>query len=265
MDIASVIGILIGIFVLFAAQLLQSNSISAILQPTAALIVIGGTLGAILINFSFSAVTSAFVDAKKIFFDENENIEEIIDQLIQMAVISRRDGILGLCEIIPSLQNSFLKRGVQLITDINDTQLIHNLLITEINLEEEQRILSARIFETIGGYTPTFGVVGAVLGLIQVMSNLEDPSQLGHGIATAFVATLYGVGLANLIFLPIAGKLKMNLKKEVIIKEMILQGLISIHLRENPAIIEEKLLTFLNFSRRHNDFFYSNKQNENVV
>lgn len=264
MDIASVIGILIGIFALIGAQILESGSIGTIIQPTAALVVAGGTMGAILLNFSFSTVMSAFSDIKKVFFNEYENMESIIDQLIQLSNLARHEGILALTEVIPSIENGFLRRGLQLTTDINDTQLIHNLLSTEISLEEEQGILSARVFEAIGGFTPTFGIIGAVLGLIQVMSNLEDPAQLGHGIATAFVATLYGVGLANLVFLPIAGKLKMTLKRDVIIKEMILQGLISIHLGENPAIIEEKLLTFLNFAKRQNDFFYLNKQVEEI-
>lgn len=264
MDIASIIGILIGIFALVSAQILESNSLGTIIQPIAALIVVGGTLGAILLNFSFSTVLTAFFDAKKVFYDENENMEQIIDQLVQIAAIARREGVLALESLAPSIEQPFLRRSMQLASDISDTQLLNNILSTEIDIEEEQGVLSARVFEAIGGFTPTFGVVGAVLGLIQVMSNLEDPTQLGHGIATAFVATLYGVGLANLIFLPMAGKLKMNLKREIITKEMILQGIISIHIGENPAIIEEKLLTFLHFAKKQNDFFYLNKQREEV-
>lgn len=254
MDIASIIGIIIGFFAIIGVQLLESNSISTIIQPSAAIVVIGGTLGALFLNFSMPTIITAFLSIKKVFIDEKENTIEIIKQIVEISHLARKEGILALQEIIPSVENKFLKRGIQLSIDINNTQLLANLLTTEINLEEEQEITNTRVFEAIGGFAPTFGIIGAILGLIQVMSNLEDPSQLGHGIATAFVATLYGVGLANLIFLPIAGKLKMRLKEEILLKEMILQGLISIQLGENPAIIQEKLLTFLNVSHRQNNF-----------
>lgn len=262
MDIASIIGILVGFLAILGTQLLESSSISTILQPSAAIVVIGGTLGAVFLNFSMPTIINAFFSVRKIFIDEKENVLEIIAQIIEAAKLSRQNGMLSLQEIVPDINNKFLARGICLVIDINSTQLLHNILTTEINLEEEQGVDSARVFEAIGGFAPTFGVVGAVLGLIQVMSKLQDPSQLGHGVATAFVSTLYGVGLANLIFLPIAGKLKMRLREEIILKEMIVQGLISIHLRENPAIIEEKLLTFLNFSTRNTQFL--NEINENA-
>lgn len=264
MDIASITGILIGAVAIIGAQMLESNSISTIIQPSAALVVIGGTLGATLLNFSMPTVIMAFSAAKKAFFEEKENTLHVVEQMIGLANLSRQGGVLALQEVAHTIDNRFLRRGVQLVIDITNPQLLHDILTTEVNLDEEQELTNARVFEAIGGFLPTFGIVGAVLGLIQVMGNLEDPSQLGHGIAMSFVATLYGVGLANLIFLPIAGKLKMRLREEIILKEMMVQGLISIQLSENPAIIEEKLVTFLNFASRQNNFSVEYKEDEEV-
>lgn len=253
MDLASVMGILIGLFAIVGTQLIESNSIMAIIQPTAAFIVLGGTFGALFLNFSLPTIISAFSSAKKVFLDEEENTLEVVEQLMGLANLARQQGFLVLQEAIAGINDKFLKRGAQLVIDTTNPHLLNEILISEINLEEEQALIHARIFEAMGGYAPTFGIVGAVLGLIQVMGNLQDPSQLGHGIATAFVATLYGVGSANLIFLPIAGKLKMRLRGEILLKEMVVQGLISIQLGENPAILEEKLFTFLNFASRQNN------------
>jgi len=253
-DLSSIIGILIGVCAILGALLFESGSITTIIQPSAALVVIGGTLGAVLLNFSLPTVFSAMKSVGKVFFDDKEDTFIVVGQIIEAARLARQSGLLALQEIIPDIDNKFLKRGMQLSLDINNPQLLHNILNTEIGLDEEQGVMNARVFEATGGFAPTFGIVGAVIGLIQVMSNLQDPSQLGHGIATAFVATLYGVGLANLVFLPIGGKLKMRLREEIILKEMIVQGLISIQLGENPAIIEEKLLTFLSFSTRQSRF-----------
>lgn len=265
MDITSVIGLIIGISAILGAQLIESNSILTIIQPSAALVVIGGTLGAVFINFSLPSIITAFKSVKKVFVEKEEDTFKIVGQIVGISKIARQQGLLALQDIVGDIDNNFLRRGVQLAIDTNNPQLLHDILNTEISLEEEHEVLSARIFEAFGGFAPTFGIVGAVLGLIQVMGNLQDPSQLGHGIATAFVSTLYGVGLANMFFLPIAGKLKMRLREEMISKEMIVQGLISIQLGENPSIIEEKLLTFLSYSLKKNNFTFEYKQNEEVI
>jgi chemotaxis protein MotA len=253
-DLSSILGIIIGLSAILGANLLESNSISTIIQPSAALVVIGGTTGAMFLNFSINTIIAAMKSSIRIFRDEQDDTLTVVDQIVECSRIARQNGLLALQKVVPSIENKFLRRGVQLAIDINNPQMLHDILATEVSLDEEQGIMSARVFEAIGGFAPTFGVVGAVLGLIQVMSNLQDPSQLGHGIATAFVATIYGVGLANLIFIPIGGKLKMRLRGEIILKEMIIQGLISIQLGENPAIIEEKLITFLSFSTRQYNF-----------
>jgi len=261
-DITSIIGIIIGFSAILGAQAIESNSFLTIIQPSAALVVIGGTVGAVCLNFSLPAIIAALKSVKKVFIYDREDILKIVTQLVEVSRLARQDGILALQNVVPEIENNFLRRGVQLAVDTNNPQLLHDILTTEVSLEEEHGVLSSRIFEAFGGFAPTFGIVGAVLGLIQVMGNLQDPSQLGSGIATAFVATLYGVGLANLIFLPIAGKLKMRLREEIILKEMIIQGLISIQLGENPAIIEEKLLTFLSFSLKQDHFL--NEASESI-
>lgn len=253
MDKSSLIGIFIGIFAILGTQILESGSFTQIIQPSAALIVLGGTIGATLINFSFSSVFAAVKAAKSIFFDEKADIFSTAEQLISLSHLARHNGILALESALESVDNSFLRRGVQLVIDTTNTQLLYEILTTEINLEEEQEFTSVRVFEAMGGFAPTFGIVGAVLGLIQVMSNLENTAQLGSGIATAFIATLYGVGSANLLFLPVAGKLKMKLRENILLKEMVVQGLISIQIGENPAIIEEKVLSFLSYINRRNN------------
>lgn len=250
MDIASLVGLFIGLFAIIGAICMESGSISSILQLPSLIVVLGGTMGAVLINFPLENMLEAFKSVKKVFYNEKENYQDVLDQIILFANISRQKGLLALQEVVDSVEHDFLKRGLQLTIDIQNPQLLHEILIKEINLDEEEGVLSSRIFEAMGGYAPTFGIIGAVLGLIQVMSNLKDPAHLGQGIALSFVATFYGVGFANMILLPIAGKLKMRLRDEIILKEMIIQGLISIHFRENPALIEEKLLSFLNFSNR---------------
>lgn len=252
MDIASLVGLFIGLFAILGAIFMESGSVTSILQLPSMLVVIGGTMGAVLINFPLENVIDAFKSMRKVFYNEKENYQIILDQIVLFANIARQKGLLALQEMVDSVDHDFLKRGLQLTIDIQNPQLLHEILLKEISLDEEEGILSSRIFEAMGGYAPTFGIIGAVLGLIHVMSNLKDPTSLGQGIALSFVATFYGVGFANMILLPIAGKLKMRLRDEIILKEMIIQGLISIHYRENPALVEEKLVSFLNFTNRQN-------------
>lgn len=250
MDLSSVIGIISGILVILGAYFFENGSVRLILEPVPIIIVVGGTFFATLLNFSFYTMKSAFKSASEIFINEKEYTLEIIEQIIELSLIARRDGILALEKVVDSIEDSFLKRGVLLVLDISNPQLLYEILNTEISLDEEQELINSRVFEALGGYSPTFGIVGAVLGLIQVMAHLQDLSKLGMGIATAFVSTLYGVGLANLIFLPIAGKLKIKLREKVILKELIVQGLMSIQMNENPTIIQEKLISYMSFTQK---------------
>lgn len=253
MNISGVLGLLIGLIAIISSQLFEAGSLRSIIQPSAALIVIGCTIGAAILNFSIPTVLNALKSAKYAFIDDQGDTVEIAQKIVQLAHLARHENLLAMQDLIDEIDDAFLRRGVQLAIDITNPQLLQEILSTEISLDEEQELISSRVFEALGGYAPTFGIVGAVMGLIHAMAHLQDPTALGSGVATAFVATLYGVGFANMLFLPIAGKLKMKLREKILLKEMIVHGLISIQMGENPAIIEEKLITFLHFSNRRNN------------
>lgn len=236
-----------------ATQVFESgmlSSITVLFQPTAFFIVIGGTFCAALLNFNYETIKNAFHNAKGIFYKDENTTIKVIDDIIQLSYYARKNGLFALQEVLGGIRDPFLSRGLQLAIDLNNPQLLYDVLSAEISYEEEEELISSRVFEALGGYAPTFGVVGAVMGLIQVMSNIQDLSKLGSGIATAFVATLYGVGCANLILLPIAGNLKQKTREKILLKEVMLQGIMSILMQENPAIIEEKLVAYLKFHHR---------------
>ena len=252
MNKSASIALITGILLILLVQQLEAGSILMILQPIALLIVIGGTVCASIVNFGLSVFINAIKSVSTIFFEQKDTSSQVIADIIEIAYYARRNGIFALEKVIDQIDDNFLRRSVQLCVDINNPQFIHDILESEIAYEEEQELINSRVFEALGGYAPTFGIVGAVMGLIQVMSNMENMDTLGNGIATAFVATLYGVGFANLIFLPIAGNLKQRLREKILLKEVILQGIISIHMQENPAIIEEKLMAYVKFhNKRH--------------
>ncbi len=250
-NFAAIFALFAGILMVVFTHALDGGSIFILIQPTAFLIVLGGTFCAAILNFNFHTLKTAFSAATNIFFqtDKYKSIK-VIDEIIQLSYYSRKNGIFSLQEILPQVSDNFLARSVQLAIDLNNPQLLYEVLYSEISYEEEEELISSRVFEALGGYAPTFGVVGAVMGLIHVMSNIQDLNILGHGIATAFVSTLYGVGFANLILLPIAGNLKQKTREKILLKEVILQGVMSILVQENPAIIEEKLLGYLKFHNR---------------
>lgn len=231
----------------FVTQLCEGGSIGVLLQPTAFFIVIGGTFCAALLNFNYETIKNAFNTAKGVFSKEEPQTKKVINDIIQLSYYARKNGLLALQSVIEQVKDGFLARGLQLAIDMNNPQLLYDVLSSEISYEEEEELINSRVFEALGGYAPTFGVIGAVMGLIHVMSNINDVHLLGSGIATAFVATLYGVGLANLILLPIAGNLKQKTREKILLKEVILQGIVSILMQENPAIIEEKLISYSRF------------------
>lgn len=233
------------------SQSFEGGSILILMQPTAFLIVIGGTFCAALLNFNYSTVKNAFENAKKIFHKEENKKMKVVDDIIKLSYYARKNGLLSLQNVLSSVNDNFLSRGLQLAIDVNNPQLLYDVLSAEIAYEEEEDLISSRVFEALGGYAPTFGVVGAVMGLIHVMFNIQNIQVLGNGIATAFVSTLYGVGLANLVLLPIAGNLKQKTREKILLKEVMLQGVLSILMQENPAIIEEKLVAYLKFHHKH--------------
>lgn len=250
MNLAAVFALVAGLVIVVSTQVIDGGSFSVLLQPQAFFIVIGGTFCAALLNFNYATLKNALHNAKEIFYKEENNTNGVIQDIMQLAVYARKNGMFALQDVLDEVKDGFLARGLQLAIDVNNPQFLYDVLSAEIAYEEEEELISSRVFEALGGYAPTFGIVGAVTGLIQVMSNIRDLSLLGNGIATAFVATLYGVGLANLILLPIAGNLKQRTREKILLKEVILQGIMSILMQENPAIIEEKLVTYLRFHHK---------------
>jgi len=234
----------------FATQILEGGSILVLFQPTAFLIVVGGTLCASILNFNYATIKNAFITAKEVFHKTENKTIKVVDDIIKLAYYARKNGLLSLQGVLDQVHDPFLSRGMQLAIDLGNPQLLYDVLSAEISYEEEEDLISSRVFEALGGYAPTFGVVGAVMGLIQVMANIKNVQVLGTGIATAFVATLYGVGFANLILLPIAGNLKQKTREKILLKEVILQGILSIQMQESPAIIEEKLIGYLKFHHK---------------
>lgn len=226
------------------------NLMDLILQPTAILIVLGGTFVASAINFSIPTIKQALKSAIESLKQDKTNKLKTINETLQISHYARHNTLLDLKEMIEGLTTPFLKRGLTLAIDVENPQLLYDILSAEISYDEEQELINSRVFEAMGGYAPTFGVVGAVLGLVQAMSYIASPEVLGNGIATAFIATLYGVGIANLVFLPIAGKMKYKLREEILFKEALLQAIISITMRENTAIIEEKLIAYLKYHNK---------------
>lgn len=243
-DFASIVGLLIGVAAIIVGQTLEGGKLSAIIQPTAALIVLGGTLGATAVSFPLANVLSAAKAVKRAFKEEVTDPDALVKEIIGYATKARKSGLVSLELDIKGIKAPFLAKALRLAVDGMDPKLLAEAMEAEIDNSEERAVMDAKVYEAAGGYAPTIGIIGAVLGLIQVMANLSDPSKLGAGIAVAFVATIYGVGSANLFFLPMANKLKVKAKREVTTMLIMLEGVISIQSGLNPHYIEEKLKVF---------------------
>ncbi len=224
--------------------MLEGGHLSALLQPTAAIIVVGGTLGATFVSFPLNNLLKAFRDFAKAFQEPREDAEKTIMQLVAFANKARKNGLIVLEEDARQLSDKFMKQGIEMMVDGLTADEIVDILQIELNNFEEHNKNSAEIFEAAGGFAPTIGIIGAVLGLIHVMSNLSDTSSLGAGIAVAFVATIYGLMTANIICIPVSTKIKKRLKAQVLLKEIIIEGITSILKGENPRLIENRLRGF---------------------
>lgn len=244
-DIASVVGLALAMFAILGGQALEGGKIESILQPTAAIIVFGGTFGACLLQFPLSVALRSFKAVVKAFRDPKINNKEVIQEIIRLANKARKEGVISLEADTQKISDPFLKKALTMAMDGVEPKVLRETMELEIaNLEDEAE-QPIKFWQAAGGYSPTIGILGAVLGLIHVMENLTDPSKLGGGIAVAFVATVYGVGLANLTYLPISGKLKLKSKAQLVAKEIMLVGVISILEGENPRLIEDKLRSYL--------------------
>lgn len=245
LELTGIIGIFTGFLVIFGAMFIEGGAVTSILQPKAALIVIGGTIAAGMVNFPGPVVINALKELKNVFFDSTPDYKGSIENICELAGIARQEGSLVFQNLIPQVRDPFLRQSLQAAVDINERQHLEEIFDSLIKIEEDKGLVMPVFFESLGGYAPTFGIIGAVIGLIQVMSSIESPAELGQGISTAFVATLYGVGAANLLLLPIAGRLRYNLTRNILYKKIITQGILSIHKGENPTIIREKLFNYV--------------------
>ncbi len=250
LDIASIIGLLLGLFAIVGGALIEGLTIGSISQPTAGLIVFGGTCGAVLLSFPLKIVVRAIRALKKVITEPKTNDVSIVNEIIGYANKARKDGLISLENLLPRVSDPFLRRAMSLAVDGTDPKVMRETMEIELDHLEQEWEQEAKVFEGAGGYAPTIGILGAVLGLIHVMDNLADPSKLGGGIAVAFVATVYGVGSANLIFLPISAKLKVKMRHAVLLKEMMLEGVAGMLEGINPRIIEERLKGFLSSESR---------------
>lgn len=243
-DITSLIGILLGMAAVFGGAVLEGLPISAIIQPTAFIIVFGGACGAIMLQSPQSDLINAVKGLSVIFLGVKEKPAQTAEMLVNLALKARKEGLLALQGEITQIQDPFLRKGLELMTDGTDPHLLRDLLETELSLFEEEVTHASKVWEGFGAYTPTVGIIGAVLGLIHVMENLNDPSKIGGGIAVAFVATVYGVAGANLLFIPFGGKLKGNQRTTILTRAMMIEGILSIQAGESPNFIAEKLRVF---------------------
>ena len=245
MDKISVLGLLFGIVAITGGQLLEGGHIASLSQPTALLIVLGGTMGAVMLQSPYATFMRGMRMVRWVWYPPVVDHQQLIKQISNWSQVSRREGLLALEGVINQLKDDFSRKGLQLLVDGAEPERLREVLEVDISTFEVEMKLSARIWEAAGGYSPTIGILGAVLGLIHVMENLSDPSKLGAGIAVAFVATIYGVGLANLVFLPIANKLKAHIGRLIVQREMIVDGLVGIANGDNPRNIESRLKGYI--------------------
>jgi len=245
MDPISVIGILLGFTAVLGGALMEGTHLSALVAPTAAIIIAGGTTGATITCYSFGEVLALLSTLKLVVLKSTCSVGELFTTFGELATLARRDGLLVLENHPIKINNVMLKRGIKLLVDGTEPSLLKDLLITELTTVETKLKSQASILATAGGFAPTMGIIGTVMGLIHVLGNLSDPSKLGPAISVAFLATLYGIGLANLILLPLGKKLTFVAKEETQMGLIIIEGLIAIQSGDNPRVVQEKLLSFI--------------------
>ena len=246
MDLLSIIGLVVGFGAILFGQALEGGHVGSLLNGPAILIVMGGTVGAVMLQSSMSVFMRSMQMMLWVVMPPKLGSEEMIAKIMEWSNIARKEGLLGLETIAETETDSFARKGLQLLVDGSEPEVIRRVMEVEMDAKEHHDTQAAKVFEGMGGYAPTIGIIGAVMGLIHVMENLADPSKLGAGIATAFVATIYGVGLANIMFLPFANKLKAQVHAQTQLHEMMVEGVISIAEGENPRNIETKLQGFVN-------------------
>jgi len=244
-DKSSLGGIVLAVGGILAGLLLEGGNLGQIIQPTAAIIVFGGTIGAVMLQFPLPVLLQSVRRLASVFVSQRQSPENTIQRLVKFAQKARREGIVSLDSDLNEIEDPFLKKSLMLAVDGTEPDELRKIMELELNNQAEYEEQVPQVFESAGGFAPTIGIIGAVLGLIQVMQHLDKIDEVGRGIAVAFVATIYGVGSANLLYLPVSGKMKLRIREEQITREMTLEGVASILEGMNPHMLETKLLGFL--------------------
>ncbi|MEN6521603.1 MAG: flagellar motor protein [Armatimonadota bacterium] len=245
MDFATILGLFVAWGALLVALFMEGGRVSDLLNPSALVLVIGGTFGATIIAFSLKQITGLPSVIRKAFFCKDTDLMRIIAIMVTFARKARKDGILSLENEVKHIDNNFLKMGIRLVIDGTPSEMVREILETEIVSLQERHKVGENIFTTMGGFAPTLGIIGTVMGLIHMLTSLDQPRKMGPAIASAFIATLYGVGFANLVLLPIGAKLKARTTEEIIAYDMMVEGILSIQAGDNPRMVEVKMLAFL--------------------
>ena len=245
MDKLSFAGLLIGIGGILGGQWIEGGEVSILFQGAAFFIVCGGTLGAVMLQCPVNIFVTGIRMAKWVFITPQLSPGKLAFQITAWSTLARKDGILALEAQAAASRDPFVKKGLRLLVDGNSAETIREVMEVDMQTYEQLHYQCARVWESAAGYSPTIGILGAVLGLVQVMQNLSEPAKLGAGIAVAFISTIYGVGLANLVFLPISGKLKVLIARQMVMHEILVDGLVGIASGDNPRLIENKLQGYL--------------------
>ncbi|MCS7203006.1 MAG: flagellar motor protein [Thermodesulfovibrio sp.] len=245
MDLIALLGLIIGVGAVVVGNIVEGGTTSHLVQLAAAVIVFGGTFGAVLLSFSFKDLNIALKSLKYVFFKRNINFNETLDLILDLLVIARKKGLLSLQGELERIKDPFLRKGIMYVIDGVNPNIIRESLYQEVTAYEELIRRAAKVFEAAGGFAPTIGIIGAILGLIHVLKNVADPSRIGVGVATAFVATIYGVGSANLIFIPIAKRIINKLEEEILLMELMIEGILGIEAGINPYYLRAKLESFI--------------------
>ena len=245
MDILSLVGVVLAFAALVGGNFLEGGTLDTLLNGPAAIIVFGGTVGAAMLQTSKTGIRRSLSIAAWVFRPPKNQLQSGIKKVVHWSRVARKEGLLGLENISEKEGDGFSRKGLQLLVDGSDPEVIRSVLETDLAVAEQRDMDAASFYESMGGYAPTIGIIGAVMGLIHVMRHLSDPAELGPGIAVAFVATIYGVAFANLFLLPVANKLKSCVKEQTLYRDLIVEGICSIADGENPRAIELKLSGYL--------------------
>ena len=245
MDASTVLGLLAAAGALIVGFLMEGGHLSGLVNPSAALIVFGGTFGATCVSVPMKQILSIPALLRKVIFSDTIQPQEAIGVLVELSKVARRNGILALESELAKVSDAFLRRGLQLVVDGNDPEVVQQTLELELMAQERRHEAGETVFASMGGYAPTLGVLGTVMGLIHMLARLDEPGKMGPAIAAAFIATFYGVASANLVFVPLATKLKANSRNEMLVRELIVEGILGMQAGANPLALEERLKSFL--------------------